>query len=42
MNIMLAELGELENICERRSKVKLIETWIVGGVIVFEREGDLD
>jgi hypothetical protein len=38
---MLAELGELESIWER-SKVKLIDTWIVGGVIVFEREGDLD
>jgi hypothetical protein len=32
----MAELGELENtICER-SNVKLIETWIVRGVIVFE------
>jgi hypothetical protein len=37
MNIMaeLGELGELGNICER-SNVKLIETWIVSVVRVFE------
>ena len=40
MNIM-AELEELENIGER-SNVMLIESWIVGGVIVLKREGDLD
>ncbi len=36
MNIM-AKLGELENICEM-SNVKLIETLIVRGAVVFERE----
>jgi hypothetical protein len=41
MNIM-AELGELENMICERSNLKLIETWIVRGEIVFEREGDLD